>query len=455
MSTLYTLGVYYVMAIKVKPLTDTKCSSAKPRDTEYPLHDGDGLYLLVRPSGTKSWQFRYKNKTTRKETKITLGTYPELSLAKAREYRSTYRTMLAEGLDPKEQKGLDKQKNISENTLQNLTIAWLESYSKKKGLSDETKKKRLRKFENHLFPRFKDRLIENVALKELMKVLNDIYEKSPDNAQRIRADLILIYAYALQHGVIETNIARDLNDILDLSTQKKHRPTFQKLDEIPGLIKGIKNDSGHFFTKSCLQIILHTFLRSSEVRYARWDEINFEKKEWYIPAKRDLVSGVKHSDRGTKLGKKEHFVPLSAQVIEILKEVYAYSGHSNHMFPSPYDKNKFLSDAAPNDALRRMGYAQGEICLHGFRALARSSLGEMGLFQKDALERQMSHVESNDTIDAYTHIAGYEEERREMMQVWSDWLEYIEHKKYITPRKYADLLRSRFKEKKNEAFLVE
>lgn len=203
------------MAIKVKPLTDTKCASAKPKDTEYPLHDGDGLILLVRPSGTKSWQFKYKNKIADKVSKMTLGTYPELSLAKAREYRSAYRTMLAEGLDPKEQKHLQNQKKDNQHTFKKITLAWLEVYAKKAELDEETKHKRLRKFENHVFPILQDKLIEKITLKELMNLLNRIYEKSADHAQRIRADLILIYAYALQHGFIETNIARDLKDTLD------------------------------------------------------------------------------------------------------------------------------------------------------------------------------------------------------------------------------------------------
>lgn len=436
MSTLYTLGGYYVMAIKVKPLTDTKCSSAKPRDTEYPLHDGDGLYLLVRPSGTKSWQFRYKKKPIRKETKITLGTYPELSLAKAREYRSTYRTMLAEGLDPKEQKDLQNRKNDNQHTFKKITLAWLDAYTKKADLDNETKHKRLRKFENHVFPVIKDKLIEKITLKELMILLNDIYEKSADHAQRIRADLVSIYAYALQHGFIETNIARDLKDTLDLSAPKKHRATFESLDEIPNLIKGINQDTGHFLTKSCLKLILHTFLRSSEVRYARWTEIDFKKKEWRVPARRNLIQGIKYSNRGAK-SKREHLVPLSAQAIKILQEIHVYSGNCEHVFPSPYDKKNFLSGEAPNHALRRMGYGKGEICLHGFRTLARSALAEMGLFQRDALEKQMSHIEENDTVGAYTHIAEYLEERKKIMSVWSDWLAEVETNSYISPHDYA------------------
>ena len=184
------------MAKKVKPITDTKCASAKPSDKEYPLHDGDGLILLVRPSGTKSWQFKYKNKIANKVSKMTLGTYPELSLSKAREYRSAYRTMLAEGLDPKEQKHLQNQKKDNQHTFHRITLAWLDDYAKKTNLADKTKHKRLRKFENHVFPIMKDKLIEKITLKELMILLNGVYEKSADHAQRIRADLISIYAYA-------------------------------------------------------------------------------------------------------------------------------------------------------------------------------------------------------------------------------------------------------------------
>ncbi len=185
---------------------------------------------------------------------------------------------------------------------------------------------------------------------------------------------------------------------------------------------------------------LHTFLRSSEIRFARWNEIDFEAEIWRIPPRRRLIEGVKHSDRGAKM-KEEHLVPLSKQSIEILEKVYQYSGDCDFVFPSLNNKRIFISENTPNDALRRMGYTKEEISFHGFRALARSALGEMSIFSRDALEKQMSHQERNETVGAYTHIAEYLEEREKIMQIWSDWLSAIENGDYISPHEYGRHLR--------------
>ncbi len=227
---------------------------------------------------------------------------------------------------------------------------------------------------------------------------------------------------------------------MDLSAKKNHRATLRNLSEIPLLIRRIKADSGNPLTRFCLLLGLHTFVRSSEIRFARWSEIDFENKQWVIPATRSVVEGVKHSDRGAKM-KTEHLVPLSSQAMEILKQVHQYSGNCDFVFPSPKNKKSFISENTPNDALRRMGYKKEEISFHGFRALARSALGEMSLFSKDALEKQMSHQERDDTVGAYTHIAEYMEERIDIMGVWSDWLSAIERDEYITPHNYGKSVR--------------
>lgn len=440
MSTLVSTShsnVLTPMAKTVKPLTDSQIAAAKPKDVRYTLQDGNGLMLFITPTCTKSWIYRYKN-ANKKQVLITLGQYPTLSLAKARKLRQEYETMRAEGKDPKEQLDIQKAKLNDAHTLENITRKWLDVYATKKPLDEYTKNKRLRKFENHLFPKFKNKAIAQISLRELKDALNIIYDHSPDNAQRIRSDLILIFGYAKQYSHIETNIARELDE-MDLSTpNKKHRATFKKgeLNRIPQLIQKIKSDTGHPITKLCLLIALHTFTRSSELRYARWSEFDFDSKKWNIPAKRTLVDGIKHSDRGAKM-RIPHIVPLSAQVIELLQQVKVYSGNSDFVFPSPNNKGNFLSENTPNDALKRMGYNQDELCLHGFRALARSSIGEMSLFSKEALERQMSHKEPDSTVDAYTHIAEYMEERTQMMHVWSEWLAVVEYGEYITPFHYS------------------
>ncbi|MGQ4612499.1 tyrosine-type recombinase/integrase [Acinetobacter junii] len=426
------------MAKLTVPLTSTKIEASKPKDNDYSLFDGKGLILLIRTTGTKTWRYRYKN--TSGTQILTLGTYPALNLKQARNLRVEFESMLANGQDPKEQKALKEAKANNAHSLENVTRSWLDGYAIKKPLDADTKHKRLRKFENHLFPKFKARAIDQIQLRELKDALNAIYEKSPDNAQRIRADLVLIFGYAKQHSWLEVNIARELDD-MDLSADTKHRATLKDLDRIPQLIKRIKADTGHPITKLCLLLALHTSARSSEIRFARWSEIDFDKKEWVIPAQRELANDVKHSDRGAKM-KIAHLVPLSNQVIQLFKELHQYTGNGDFVLPSPRNPNIFLSENAPNQALQRMGYAKDELSLHGFRALARSALGEMSIFSKEALEKQMSHKEKNAVVDAYTHIAEYLEERQKIMDVWSNWLDLIESSEYVTPFRYGKSIKN-------------
>jgi integrase len=175
--------------------------------------------------------------------------------------------------------------------------------------------------------------IADIRPKDLRLALNQIYEKSADNAQRIRADLVLIFSYAVQYGYIEVNHAREMES-LDLSAPKNHRPALP-LHRLPELIRRIRADSGDELTKLCMELGLHIFIRSSELRFARWDEIDFNKQQWVLPAKRNQVNGIKHSDRGAKM-REPHIVPLSDQAIALLYQVKKLGGNSELVFPSPF-----------------------------------------------------------------------------------------------------------------------
>ncbi|KXZ65105.1 Prophage CP4-57 integrase [Acinetobacter venetianus] len=427
------------MAKIIKPLTDSECQNAKARDTAYDLLDGSNLNLRVYPSGTKTWRWKYKKaKGAKYESPITLGNYPALSLKAARQKREYYESMLADGRDPKTEITRQQAKESGAITLESIVKAWLcgDHHSQKKALNKHTQHKKLRKFENHLFPKFKKVSIESVTLRDLREALNEIYRKSPDTAQRIRNDLIKVFSFAVQYNYIETNIARDL-DLMDLSHVKRHRAVFDKIDSrIPDLIHKIKQDTGQPLTKLFLLITLHIFIRSSELRYARWSEIDFDKKIWSVPKSRELIDGVRHSDRGAKLN-KAYEVFLSRQTIDLLKQVYDISGNSHYVFPSTNSSGKFLSENTANNALRRMGYTKEDLCLHGFRAIARSTLQEMGIFTYEALERQLNHTEKNANTDAYKHIAHHIDERIIMMTIWSDWLELVEKEGFVSPYEYG------------------
>ena len=422
------------MARTIKPLTASQIEKAKPKDKEYNLFDGEGLYLVIRPSGAKTWMLRFKDDFGRVH-KLKLGIFPEMTLALAREKRMGYRRAIAEGKELDEILGKGEYAPKVHNSLQLISRTWLEQYAKRKPLEEHTKHKRIRKLENHLFPLLGRYSIADIRPKDLRLALNQIYEKSADNAQRIRADLILIFSYAVQYGLIEVNHAREMES-LDLSASKNHRPALP-LHRLPELIRRIRADSGDELTKLCMELGLHIFIRSSELRFARWDEIDFNKQQWVLPAKRNQVNGIKHSDRGAKM-KEPHIVPLSDQAIALLYQVKRLGGNSELVFPSPFSSSVFLSENTFNVALRRMGYdTQKDVCFHGFRAMARSALGECGLFQRDAIEKQMSHQERNDVVGAYTHVAEYLYERKQMMLWWSQYLVDIETKGYVSPYDYS------------------
>lgn len=423
------------MAKTIKPLTATQVEKAKPREKEYSLFDGEGLYLVVRPSRVKTWMMRFQDAFS-KVHKIKLGSMPEMSLASARDKRSEYKRLISEGKGIDEILGRGEYSKKAENSLENIARVWLDQYAKRKPLEENTKHKRLRKYENHLFPLLGHYQIEDIRPKDLRKVLNHIYEMSADNAQRIRADLILIFSYAVQYGYIEVNHAREMES-LDLSSAKNHRPALP-LKRLPELIQRIKRDTGDELTKLCLELGLHIFIRSSELRFARWEEIDLVKQQWILPARRNQVNGIKHSDRGAKM-REPHILPLSDQVVNLLYRVKTLGGNTELVFPSSYNGTAFLSENTFNVALRRMGYdTRKEICFHGFRAMARSALGECGLFQRDAIEKQMSHQERSDVVGAYTHVAEYLHERKKMMCWWSQYLIDIETKGYVSPYGYAN-----------------
>lgn len=422
------------MARTIKPLTASQIEKAKPKDKEYNLFDGEGLYLVIRPSGAKTWMLRFKDDFGRVH-KLKLGIFPEMTLALAREKRMGYRRAIAEGKELDEILGKGEYAPKVHNSLELISRTWLEQYAKRKPLEEHTKHKRIRKLENHLFPLLGRYSIADIRPKDLRLALNQIYEKSADNAQRIRADLVLIFSYAVQYGYIEVNHAREMES-LDLSAPKNHRPALP-LQKLPELIRRIKADTGYVLTKLCLELSLHIFIRSSELRFARWSEIDLVKKQWVLPGKRTHVNGIKHSDRGAKM-REPHIVPLSNQAVEILCQVKNLGGSSELVFPSSYNGAAFLSENTFNAALRRMGYdTQKEVCFHGFRAMARSALGECGLFQRDAIEKQMSHQERNDIVGAYTHVAEYLYERKRMMQWWSQYLIDIEGRGYVSPYEYV------------------
>jgi len=362
------------MAKIIVPLTDTKIEAAKHKDKPYPLNDGSGLYVEVRPlpSKKKVWRYKYKHAITGKDVKLTLDPYPALTLSRARDKRSEFEAMRANGLDPREQIELAKIKNENAHSLEKITRAWHAEQTAKDQWGADTGHKIMRKFENHLFPLIGQMPIEDIEPQHITQTIKAIDNTGVNRVARdIKANLVKIFSFAIQEGYVRHNPAREMDGVLIIK-KKKHYPQL-KHDRIPELLQRIDNyKRGAPLTRLCTLLSLHVFSRSSEVRFARWSEINFDKQQWVIPANRTAVKGVRYSDRGAKM-KEEHLVPLSPHAIAILRQIQQYSGNYENVFPSRDDPKKFISENTVNKALQNMGYdTQVDVCGHGFRGMAHS-----------------------------------------------------------------------------------
>lgn len=446
------------MAKIVKPLTDTKCSAAKPKVNAQgklannKLADGNGLYLLVRPSGTKTWQFIYgrkqylndKGKPT--DGVITIGDYSKagvkavlVSLEEARDKRKDFLSLIANGIDPIDAMRAEEEKRNYRFDFEWIARDWHEAYKKSSGSQDSTIAKSLRNFEMYVFPLIGGKSIDEIKPRDLSMVLEHIEGKGfGEVVDKVKRRLGAIFAHAVSKGYIEKSPAIHLKGALTQKREEKHHPKLP-LERLCELFQRLKNDSGRPLTKLYTEFALHTFARSSEMMFARWSEFDLEKSVWTIPATRTSVQGCENSHRGAKM-RKDHIVPLSRQVKELLKEIRLYSGMSNHVFPADHDLNKFISENTVNKTLKRMKYnTKTDVCLHGFRGMARGALGLSGLFDRDAIERQMSHKTDNAIEWAYTHHVDFIEERKIMMEWWSDYLE-LNHDKFISPQDFRESL---------------
>lgn len=249
-----------------------------------------------------------------------------------------------------------------------------------------------------------------------------------------------ILRYAVQQQLIRYNPAYDLEGSIQKS-ETEHRPALE-LEEIPLLLERMGAYKGRRLTTLAIQLNLLVFVRSSELRFARWSEIDFKSKLWVIPEQREVIDGVKYSGRGTKM-KRKHFIPLCRQAIVLLNEIkqltYEEGNEDGFIFTGSYDSFKPMSENTINKALRKMGYdTRQDICGHGFRTLACSALIESGLWSEDAVELQMSHKESNSVRAAYTHKAKHLDQRRLMLQWWADYL-YANRNSMVRPFEFAQI----------------
>ncbi|HFD2456686.1 TPA: tyrosine-type recombinase/integrase [Escherichia coli] len=399
-------------------LTDAKIRTFKPSDKPFKVSDSHGLYLLVKPGGSRHWYLKYR--INGKESRIALGAYPAVSLSDARQQREGVRKMLALNINPVQQRAAERGSRTPDKVFKNVALAWHKSNRK---WSQNTADRLLASLNNHIFPVIGNLPVSELKPRHFIDLLKRIEEKGLlEVASRTRQHLSNIMRHAVHQGLIDTNPAANLGGVTTPPV-RRHYPALP-LERLPELLERIgAYHQGRELTRLAVLLMLHVFIRSSELRFARWSEIDFTNRVWTIPATREPIIGVRYSGRGAKM-RMSHIVPLSEQSIAILKQIKDITGNNELIFPGDHNPYKPMCENTVNKALRVMGYdTKKDICGHGFRAMACSALMESGLWAKDAVERQMSHQERNTVRMAYIHKAEHLEARKAMMQWWSDYLE--------------------------------
>jgi len=386
-------------------LTDTIIRNTKPGAKPIRLTDGDGLSLFVQPTGSRWWRMRFQFEG--RERMLSVGRYPEISLKEARNRRFELRRQVALGIDPSRERRLRRQ--TRQVTFELVTREWWEKRKHLwKGKYGDTI---LTRFQQDVFPYIGHRPIDKVDAADFLEVLQRMERRGVlETAHKMRTKCGEVMRYAVATRRATTDPTIYLKGALT-PVRVKHYASITMPSKVGELMRAIHTYRGKTHIVRCaLRLLPLVFVRSSELRYARWEEIDFDKALWRIPAER-MKRPV------------PHIVPLSRQAVAILEELLPLSGPDGLLFPSIRTFVKPISNNTINSALRLMGYGKEDMTGHGFRSMASTLLNELG-WKPDAIERQLAHTEGNDVRAAYNY-AEYLAERRQMMQAWADYLDQL------------------------------
>jgi integrase len=404
------------------PLTDTAIKNAKPGKTQRKLADEKGLYLLIHPNGSKYWRFKYR--IGGREKLLALGVYPDIPLASrvkkdetgellkikgARELRDEARELVAQGIDPGENRKARKaaKQDQAANSFELIAREWFAKFSPQWAPSHADKI--IRRLENDAFPWMGSKPIADITPPQLLAVIRRTETRGAlDTAHRVKQNCGQVFRYAVATGRAERDPSQDLKDAIP-STRKNHFASITDPAEVGELLRAIQGFRGTFVVQCALRLAPMLFVRPGELRRAEWKDIDFDKAEW-----RYFVTKTK----------TEHSVPLATQAVAVLRELQALTGDRQYVFPGR-DPRKPMSDAAINAALRRMGYdTKTEITGHGFRAMARTILAEELHQKPEVIEHQLAHKVPDALGSAYNRTK-FLKERRSMMQIWADYLDSL------------------------------
>jgi integrase len=393
----------------IMALTHFQITNAKPRSKPYKVPDSGSLYLLVRPSGAKLWRMNYRHLGRQKT--LHFGQWPEIGLAIAREKRDEARKQLASGLDPAAEKRLDRlvRKVAADNTFKAVAEEWV-AKNEREGLAPVTLEK-IRWLLGMAYPMIGAQPISQITPQEALAVLRKIEANGRyESARRMRSVLSRVFRYGIATARADRDVAADLRGAIT-TPKVQHLAAITTPREAGALMRAIEGYTGHEITAIALRLSPHLFVRPGELRRAEWAEIDMGGALWFLCAEKMKM-------------RRAHRVPLSRQVMAILKQLQDLTGDGRFLFPSFRSPKQCMSENTVNAALRRLGYSQEEMTAHGFRAMAATLLNEMGIWNPDAIEKQLAHLDTSVVRRAYTR-GEYWDERVRMMQHWSDYLDQL------------------------------
>lgn len=398
-------------------LTDLAIRSAKPTNALQKLSDGEGLQLWVKPNGTKLWRMAYR--FAGKQKTLSIGTYPAISLADARKRRDEAKSLLSSGVDPSQQKRIDKVAKAISNATTFRVIA--EEYldkQKREGRSDTTIVKN-RYLLEQAFPAIGERPVAEIKAAEVLAILKRLERRGTlETARRVRATIGAVIRYAISTARAENDPTTALAGAV-VTPKVKHRAAILDPAELGAFLRAVEHFEGQPTTKAALRLLPLVFTRPGELRLAEWREFDLDNARWIIPAKR------------TKM-RREHEVPLARQAVAILRELQAITGKSSLVFPGLRTAHRPISENTLNASMRRMGYDRNEVTAHGFRATASTLLNQSGKFSPDAIERALAHQDPDQVRRAYNRGA-YWSERVTMAQWWADHLDMLREAGVVVP----------------------
>jgi integrase len=387
-------------------LTATECKNVKPKDKAYKLTDGGGMFLLIQPNGARYWRMKYRY--AGKEKLLALGVFPEVTLSEARQKRDAARRLLDAGDDPGTAKREKKRQTIekSEQTFERIAREWHKKGSANWSAAYATKI--IDSLEQNVFPSIGKRPVAEISAKEMLDVLHKIEARGAlETASRVKQRCSAVFNYAITKLLATSNPVLPLSGSFQAPKNKNHARL--KIEEMPEFMQRLAAYDGRKQTALAIRFLAYTFVRTGELRLARWSEFDLDAAQWRIPAERMKM-------------KEQHLVPLSKQVVALLQELKVFNGDGELVFPGDRVASKPMSENTILFALYRMGY-RSKMTGHGFRGIASTALNEMG-YRPDVIERQLAHTERDGVRAAYNH-AQYLPERVAMMQHWADYLDAI------------------------------